>query len=134
MTAFLLEILLQILGEALAEFLLGFGFESVAQIFRPNRKSNVYMAAFGTVLLGFIIGALSALIYPHQVASPFRFPWVTLILSPLVCGFALEQVGEWRKRRGGESTFLSTFLGGFGFAFSIALARFILIKVVLVKP
>ena len=72
MTAFLLEILLQILGEALAEFLLGFGFESVAQIFRPNRKSNVYMAAFGTVLLGFIIGALSALIYPHQVASPFR--------------------------------------------------------------
>ncbi|MCE1205383.1 MAG: hypothetical protein LWW79_12360 [Holophagaceae bacterium] len=133
MTAFLLEILLQILAEALAEFLLGFGFESVAQIFRPNRKSNVYMAAFGAVLLGGIIGALSAYFYPHQVASPFRFPWISLILSPLACGFALKQVGEWRKRRGGESTFLSTFLGGFVFAFSIAVARFILIKFVFAK-
>ena len=134
MPAFLLEILLQILAEALAEFLLVFGFESVAQIFRSNRKSNVYMAASGAVILGGILGALSAFFYPHQIASPFRFPWISLILSPLACGFALKLVGEWRKRRGGESTFLSTFLGGFVFALSIALARFFLFKLVLVKP
>jgi len=124
MTAFLLELLLEIV----AELLLGFGFESVAQLFRPVQKSNGIIAISGLVLISGLIDSLSFWLLPYRIVSNFRFPWLSVFVSPVACGVALMFVGHWRESRGQHVTFLSTFWGGYSFALAIGLTRFILLR------
>jgi hypothetical protein len=54
-------------------------------------------------------------------------PGVSLVLSPLSAGLVMKAFGDWRRRRGGDPSFLATFWGGALFAFSFALVRWLMV-------
>lgn len=111
------EFLLQLIGEVLLEL----GFHSLAEPFR--RPPNPWLAALGYALFGTILGALSLLVFPHNlVPGPWRV--VNLIATPIAVGGAMAAMGAWRARRGEQVLRIDRFAYGYLFALTVALVRF----------
>lgn len=85
------------------------------------------VATLGYLLLGAFLGGLSAPMLPRRLLRPGPFPGVSLFLSPLVTGAALECWGRYRRRAGHATTNLATWYGGAALALGAALARFLLV-------
>lgn len=73
------------------------------------------------------MGLLMAGFFPERLLPPLPLSGVSLVLSPLAAGFVMKIFGDWRRRRGGDPSFLATFWGGALFAFSFALVRWLMI-------
>ena len=121
----MLEILVEVLGEfilqALGEALVELGLHSLAEPFR--RPPNPWLAALGYTLFGAIFGALSLLVFPHNlVPGPWR--WVNLAATPIAVGGVMAALGAWRARRGDAVLRIDKFSYGYLFALSFALVRF----------
>jgi hypothetical protein len=117
---FILEVLFEILGEALLE--LGFGAFKAAYD-RANR--NPLLASIGYLLLGGVLGAGSAWLLPYRIVQPGPFPGLSLVLAPLVSGLAMHLFGKYRRANGHVTTNLATFFGGAAFALGASLVRFV---------
>lgn len=116
-----LEIVVQVFGEALAEF----GVHCVSEVF--ERRPNPWMAGIGYVVLGSGIGWLSAWIVPALITSPLLRA-ANLIVTPLVAGATTAMIGSWRRRRQQQLVGLDRFAYGYLFALSMALVRLYLAK------
>jgi hypothetical protein len=112
----LVEIVLQVFGEALAEF----GGHCVASAF--ERRPNSWMAAIGYAILGAGIGVFSAWLVPALINSP-TLRIANLVITPLIAGATTSMIGRWRRRREQELIRLDRFAYGYLFALSMALAR-----------
>lgn len=117
----------ELLFELLVEFALLVGLTPLHQALTRRRHSNPVLAAIGLVMLGGLIGLLVARFLPERLLPSLLVPGVSLVLSPLAAGLVMRTFGMWRKRRGGDPSFLATFWGGALFAFSFALVRWLMV-------
>jgi hypothetical protein len=114
------EALLEIGGELLISLLVraSRGLSSAFLQLSP-RFTAVYLA-----LLGATTGALSVLIFPHPLFHPSPVHGVSLVISPVITGLVMSQIGGVQRRRGRESTPMESFWYGFVFALAMAAMRF----------
>jgi len=125
----LFELLFELVVQVLGEFVFTLGWESLAHALRGTRKANPVLAILGWAVIGSICGVISAFIFPHRLLPPSRLPGLSLIVAPLVSGALMKAVGDRRREAGKDTTILATFWGGTIFAFAMAAARLLLIRV-----
>jgi hypothetical protein len=78
------------------------------------------------LLLGAATGALSVLIFPHPLFHHSHVHGVSLVISPVVTGLVMSQIGSVQRRRGRESTPMDWY--GFVFALAMAAMRFVTVS------
>jgi hypothetical protein len=125
------EMLFEALLEIGSELLLSVLTRRVKRIFYAILRLNPVMAGVGALLLGAGAGAITVAALPHRLVHPVRSPGVhglSLILSPLLTGFAMSWIGRSIRTRGRKAIQTESFTYGFAFAFAMALVRFILVK------
>ena len=91
------EFLLQILFEAVAEL----GFHRLKETFKKPR--NPIFAGIGFFLWGLLAGGISLLVFPRSFISSRELRILNLIVTPLVAGETMRQIGKLRERRGQNS-------------------------------
>ncbi|MGD8859249.1 MAG: hypothetical protein PVI30_04505 [Myxococcales bacterium] len=124
---FLFELLAEVFVYVAFELLLELGFEGAAESLKPARESNKWLAAFGYLLFGAAVGALSAWALPRRLSSNDLVSGSSLVLNPLLAGTAMYLFGMWRRSHGHRTTRLATFVGGAAFAFGVALVRYLVL-------
>lgn len=120
---FLIEISIEIIGQVLIEL----GFRSVANVFVKRPAKSPVFAAIGYLIIGGITGLMSVYIFSESYISSQYGRIANLILTPIVAGFAMSELGKWRIKRGQDLIRMDSFSYGFLFAFGMVLVRFILI-------
>jgi hypothetical protein len=109
------------------EVLFELGFEGLRQSARPRQESSKGLALLGYLLLGVALGALSAWLLPSRLSSSDLISGSSLVLNPMLSGFAMHYLGVWRRSYGKSTTRLATFSGGATFAFGVAAARLLVL-------
>lgn len=119
---FIFEIILEIIAQILVEL----GFESMVEPFRNKVERNPFLAGFGYILFGLILGGLSLLIFSEPIIKNSVVKALNFILSPFFVGFSLCLFSWIMERRAfGERFFkLEKFVFGALFALSYSLTRF----------
>ena len=132
---FLLELLFlfaEVIFEALFEFALEAAFDlifrAIAEVFEISELTNPLLACVGYVLLGAATGGLSLLLYPHPLFHPSRVHGISLLVSPILTGLAMWQVGSLLRTKNKKVIRIESFWYGFTFAAGMALARFCFTK------
>ncbi len=115
--------MLELLVEVFGELLLGLGWESLVASFRRRSQADPVLARVGYVLIGALLGALSALALPLRLARDPVISLVGVLLNPLLFGFLSDYYGHLRRRKERMTTNLATFWGGALFALSLGAAR-----------
>lgn len=127
---FLLEALFQIVGEFLLQIL----FEAVAELgfhgFKETFKKsgNPVFSTIGFFVWGLIAGGISLLVFPHSFIRSRGLRLLNLIVTPLLVGEAMRQIGKLRERRGQSLVKLDRFFYAFAFALAMALIRYFTTK------
>jgi len=117
---FLLELLVQLIGQLLVEVC----FRSIVEAFKRPPASPA-LAALGHFLLGAAAGGISLFGFPALFIRPMWAQWLNLLLTPIVAGGAMAGLGWIRQKKGQTVIRLETFAYGSLFAFSMALVRFL---------
>jgi len=121
---FLLEIFGEVLLQGLFELIAELGFQSLGEPFKRRGPVNPLLAAIGYLLYGAIAGGLSLLL-PKMFVVPNMWRLANLIVTPLICGYAMAALGRFRTRRGSEALRLDTFSYGYLFALGMAVVRYV---------
>lgn len=121
---FLLQAILEILGQAIFEVGAEIGLRSLAEPFRRSRPINPILAGIGYLLYGAMAGGLS-LLWPRMLVVSWWLRILNLVITPVACGFIMDKVGQVRERRGDKTIRFDTFLYGYLFALAMAVVRFI---------
>jgi hypothetical protein len=128
---FILECILNFFGDFLlqliCELVLEFGLRRFAVTAEPE-KCMPMISFFGYGILGLFAGGLSLLLFPHPFVHSSRFHGISLLITPILTGFAMSGVGWLRKKQDKVVLRIDTFSYGFIFAFGIALIRLIYTK------
>lgn len=75
------------------------------------------LATAGYLLLGTSFGLLSVFLLPHSLIHRSRFHGLSLVVSPVLTGLVMSQVGRLLRRQGKDSVQIESFGYGFTFAF-----------------
>lgn len=118
------ELVLQLLGELLLELLV----RAIGKFFSAIFESSRVFTAAVVLLLGALCGAISLLPFPHPLVHPSHLHGISLIVSPLITGLVMSQVGRLLRNRGKQSIQSESFVLGFAFAFALALIRFVFVR------
>ncbi|MFM9438270.1 hypothetical protein ACFDR9_005374 [Janthinobacterium sp. CG_23.3] len=126
----MLEFLLQLIGEGLLQLVLEalaeLGFHSLAEPFR--RPPNPWLAALGYALFGLLAGFISLFIVESHFLRERPLQILNLIVTPVLVGFAMAQIGAWRARRGDAVLRIDRFAYAYLFALAFAIVRFLCAK------
>lgn len=122
------EALFEALIETFAEVIVAWFSRAIVKAFSRLLDVNPIVASVAIPLLGACLGALSTLVFPHHLFHPTRFHGISLLISPLVAGWVMSQVGIKRHRQGFQTTRIESFGYGFSFALAFALVRFALAR------
>ena len=132
---FLLELLFlfaEVIFEALFEFALEAAFDlifrAIAEVFEISELTNPLLACVGYVLLGGATGGVSLLLYPHPLFHPSRVHGISLLVSPILTGLAMWQVGSLLRTKNKKVIRIESFWYGFTFAVGMAFVRFYFTK------
>jgi len=125
----LFEFLLQVVLEACGEFLLTLGVESIGHALKGTREASPTLAIVGAAIIGAVCGGTSYAVFRQPILRPGQFPGLSLVVAPLVSGALMRVVGDNRRAAGKDTTILATFWGAAIFGFTMAAARFLLIRV-----
>jgi hypothetical protein len=124
----LLEIFAEVLLQVVAEFGVAIAGRWFDNLFSESRPWGPAAAAVGYFILGLIFGLASLFLFPHPLVKPSRFHGISLLISPLITGLIMSQVGVWIRQREFRRTRIESFTYGATFAFGIALIRFIWLR------
>ena len=132
----LLAALLYGLFELFAEVILEVIFEAVVSLFVRIIRSvfegvdseSPVLAAFGYLVLGLFSGLASVFFLPHHLVHQSRFHGISLLISPLITGLIMSQVGALLRRKDKTTVRIESFFYGFTFALGIAIIRLALVK------
>ena|ERR1700733_4043394 len=119
----LLEALLEIVGEAVFALIS----RATGNLFTALLKSNRFLTTIGFAV-GVAAGFSTLLVFPHRLVQPSRFHGISLLISPLIAGLVMSQVGRAVRRQGLEAVEIESFGYGFIFALGMALIRFVFVK------
>lgn len=114
--------------QLVAELALEIGLEGFARARHRSRSVHPAIAFFGYLLLGAAMGALSLWLFPASFIGSHTWRSLNLLLTPLLAGLVMSSVGRLRSRGKGAHTWLSTFMTGWGFAFGMAIVRYLWAK------
>lgn len=117
---FFLELLLQLIGEALLE--VGFYKFSPPPL---KRALDTIVALVKYLALGIVAGWFSTMIFPHSFIRSSRLHGISLIITPLLAALTMYGIGWIRLRQGKQRMRFGTFGYAFVFAFGMALIRFL---------
>jgi hypothetical protein len=120
----LVEAFLEIVGELVISLLV----RTSRRLFSAVLKIDPLLTTVSLAILGAALGFLSVLIFPRPLVHPSRVHGASLLISPVVTGLVMSQIGRLLRRRGRESTQIESFGYGFVFALAMALVRFTLAK------
>jgi len=96
----LVEVFLEVAGELLISLVV----RTSRRLFATILKLDPFLTTVSLAILGAASGCLSALIIPHPLVHPSRVHGASLIISPIVTGFVMSQIGRGLRRSGREST------------------------------
>lgn len=126
--AALLEVLTEALLELLPEILLSLAAHTGEKVLNTSAESSRVAIAVVVLLLGAACGVGSVGIFPHPLVHPSKFRGISLIVSPVLAGLVMSQVGRILRRRGKRTIQLESFAYGFAFAFIMAAVRLVFVK------
>jgi hypothetical protein len=121
-------VLLDIAGQIVFEIVSALGWESVKHEVRRERESTPVLAAMGHFLMGVAAGILSLLIVGWRLTSQSPLPGLSLVLSPVGTGLAMQWIGKFLHDHGMVRPSLFSFRAGAIFAFGMALVRFVYLE------
>lgn len=121
----IMSILLEIVFPVIFEFIIIRFWDSIESSFKELKEVNKYVALAGCLMLGFVLGSISLLIYHHHIFTPNPLPGIGLIISPIAVGLIMKSIGDYRVKRGRKAAIITTFSGGALFAFAYTLLRFL---------
>ena len=128
----LLGFIFELLFEALFELFLGVAvagaYRALRHFFVIARRGNPIAATVVLIIVGFALGFLSVLVFPHPLVHPSKLHGISLIISPVITGSAMAAIGRGIRRRGRVPVRIESFGYGFAFAFAFALVRFLLVR------
>ena len=117
---------------ALFEFALeaafDFIFRAIAEVFEISELNNPLLACTGYILPGGATGGLSLLLYPHPLFHPSHVHGISLLVSPILTGLAMWQVGSLLRAKNKKVIRIESFWYGFTFAAGMVLVRFYFTK------
>jgi len=116
-----LEFLIQIVGELLFAVVLHF----FSRFIRTRKTLNALVTGIMYLGVGLLAGWFSILIFPRAFVRSSNLHGISLLITPVLAGFAMSTIGWIRGRQGKSLIRLETFSCGFIFAFAIALIRLI---------
>ncbi|HEY0075143.1 MAG TPA: hypothetical protein VGB77_13680 [Abditibacteriaceae bacterium] len=122
---FIFQILLELFLQITVEILFHLGWSSVAEALDRKPTRNPALAFIGYALLGFAAGGLSLLLFPELFVHHPALRIANLILTPVLAGWLMSAVGDWRERKGLSVIRLDSFAYGFIFAFGVAIIRYL---------
>jgi hypothetical protein len=115
------EIAFDIVGELILE--VG---QALFESLDPAARDALFVA-FLCFAAGALLGLVSGMALPDRLLPTPRTPGLSLIASPLACGFAMQAWGSFRREGGHPAGALATFHGSAAFALGAALGRFVLV-------
>jgi hypothetical protein len=128
----LLGFIFELLFEALFELILGVivagAYRALRRFFVTARRGNPMTATSVLIIVGFVLGFLSLLVFPHPLVPPSRLHGISLIISPVIMGLAMAAIGRGARRRGRVPVRIESFGYGFAFAFAFALVRLLMLR------
>jgi hypothetical protein len=128
----LIGLIAETLAEAFLEFAGGLVISILVRtsrkLFTVIRELGPILTTFSVVILGAAIGILSVWVFPHSLVHPSRIHGANLLISPIVTGLAMSQIGRGLRRRGRQSAQIESFGYGFVFAFAMAFVRFVFVR------
>ena len=120
----LLEVLIQVVGEAILDMIV----RSSRNAVKESEAVSPVLAAAGYLLLGAACGVVSIFFFPHPLIHPSRIHGISLLVSPVITGLIMAQVGLLLRRKDKKAVGIESFWYGFTFAFGMALIRFIFVS------
>lgn len=120
----IVEILAEVLFQVAIEAIIGLITRAIQRLFSETNDVSPIVAAIGYLLLGFLAGALSLLLIPHRLVPPSRIHGISLVVSPLITGMFMSQVGSLLRSKGKRTVQIESFAYGFTFALGVAIVRF----------
>ena len=124
----MLDLLLELVFNALSEIGLDLGWSSLRQAVAPEREGHPLFQYLGIVLLGAIVGVVSALLAPLRVLPKWGFSGLSLLISPWCSGLVMHVYGRWQRARNHDASRLATFFGGALFALVAAACRLLMLR------
>ena len=121
----LFEVFFQVIVE---EAVVALIMRSLRNVFAEITAINPILATIGYLLLGSAFGLASVRLFPHPFFQPSKFHGISLVISPLITGLVMSQVGIMLRRKGKQAVRIESFGYGFTFALGLAIIRFILVK------
>ena len=125
---FILEMLFELLLQAVGELLFELGWRASLEVFEQRRYRNPLLAGFGSLFFGLCAGALSLIFVPHHFITSDTLRMLNLLVTPLLVGLLMWTIGRWRIKRDKDTIRLESFWHGFIFALGMGLFRFFLAK------
>jgi hypothetical protein len=128
----LLSGIVEILAEMLFEVFLGAIVDlivrSIRNLVAGSNAIGPVLATAVYLLLGIGLGLLSVLLLPHSLIHRSRFHGLSLVVSPVLTGLVMSQVGRSLRRQGKDSIQIESFGYGFTFALGVAIIRFFFVS------
>ena len=122
------ELLLEVFFQVVVEAIVALVVRSVRNVLEESNAINPLLAAAGYFLLGLAFGITSLRVYPHPLFHPSKFHGISLVISPVITGLVMSQVGTVLRRKGKQAVRIESFGYGFTFALGLAIIRFIYVK------
>jgi hypothetical protein len=118
------EVFIELIGEAIISLIS----RSIRNIVEESKAVSPILAEAGYLLLGFACGGISVFFSPHPLIHPSKFHGISLLISPILTGLVMAQVGVLRQKKDQRAVRIESFWYGFTFALGMALVRFFFVR------
>jgi hypothetical protein len=117
------EIVIEVLFQVAIEIIVALVERSVRNVSSASHAISPILAALGYLLLGVVSGVVSVLLFPHPFVHPSKIHGISLVVSPVVTGLVMSQVGALLRRKGKKTVRIESFAYGFMFALGLVIIR-----------
>jgi hypothetical protein len=118
------ELLFEAFVQLVLETVVAFIARGVRNVFNQSTVINPILAAIVYLLLGISFGIVSLHFVPHPLFHISKFHGISLMLSPVITGLVMSQVGVVLRHKGVRAVRIESFGYGFTFALGWAIIRF----------
>ena len=124
----ILDLILSLVFEIVAEFVVALGWVTVSSPFRKEREIPAPLAVLGIVLIAAFCAWIYGLFVPDAIFESAPLPGISMLISPVAVGGLTHLAGKRLTSKGMPSSHLMTYWGGALFAFVLSASRFVLLR------
>ena len=121
------ELLFEVFFQVVVEAIVALIVRSIENLFEESNAIHPTLATIGYLLMGIAFGIGSLRLFPHPLFHPSKFHGISLVISPVITGLVMSQVGIALRRKGKQAVRIESFGYGFTFALGLAIIRFIFV-------